>query len=77
MIAMSTSDAHECCSDSSGNAAFSAFCPNDVHTSAKYVKRNPTKLPAMPTRLRVPIYGNVHAMSWFRYRNGTCAVTHR
>lgn len=77
MIAMSTLDAQERCSDSSGNAAFSAFCPNDVHTSAKYVKRNPTKLPAMRTRLRAPLYGSVHAMSWFRYRNGTGAATRR
>ncbi|GAB2850220.1 hypothetical protein GCM10027200_58240 [Lentzea nigeriaca] len=74
---MSTSDAHERCSDNSGNAAFSAFCPNDVHTSAKYVNRNPTKLPAMPTTLRAPVYGNVHAMSWFRYRNAVSAVACR
>jgi len=76
-IAMSTLDAQERCSDSSGNAAFSAFCPNDVHTSAKYVKRNPTKLPTMLPRLRVPLYGSVHAMSWFRYRNGTGPLPRR
>ncbi|GGN01788.1 hypothetical protein GCM10011609_45580 [Lentzea pudingi] len=74
---MSTLDAHERWSESSGNAAFSAFCPNDVHTSAKYVKRNPSKLPAMSSTVREPLYGNVHAVSWFRNRSGAGAVRRR
>jgi len=27
--------------------------------------------------LRAPLYGNVHAMSWFRYRSGAGPVVHR
>jgi hypothetical protein len=31
----------------------------------------------MTSTFREPLYGNVHAMSWFRYRTGADAVSCR